>query len=52
LEDAQLNPSDIGYINAHGTSTNVNDRVETLAIKQALGDVAYKVPVSSTKSKA
>lgn len=51
LRDAQKNPEEIDYINAHGTSTQVNDRVETIAIKQALGaDVAYKVPVSSTKS--
>jgi 3-oxoacyl-[acyl-carrier-protein] synthase II len=51
LRDAQKNPTDIDYINAHGTSTQVNDRVETIAIKEALGpDVAYKVPVSSTKS--
>ena len=51
LRDAKLNPTDIDYINAHGTSTQVNDRVESLAIKEALGaDVAYKVPVSSTKS--
>jgi 3-oxoacyl-[acyl-carrier-protein] synthase II len=51
LRDAQKNPTDIDYINAHGTSTQVNDRVESLAIKEALGpDVAYKVPVSSTKS--
>jgi 3-oxoacyl-[acyl-carrier-protein] synthase II len=50
LKDAGKNPEDIHYINAHGTSTQVNDKVETLAIKEALGDVAYKVPVSSTKS--
>src|SRR5690606_7764586 len=50
LKDAGLNPTDIDYINAHGTSTTVNDKVETLAIKQSLGDHAYKVPVSSTKS--
>jgi 3-oxoacyl-[acyl-carrier-protein] synthase II len=51
LCDAGKNPADIDYINAHGTSTQVNDRVESLAIKEALGaDVAYKVPVSSTKS--
>jgi len=47
LRDAQKNPADIDYINAHGTSTQVNDRVETIAIKEALGpEVAYKVPVS------
>ena len=50
LDDARLNAEDIGYINAHGTSTAVNDKVETMAIKQALGEYAYKVPVSSTKS--
>ena len=49
LADAQVNPEDIDYINAHGTSTSVNDRVETLAIKQVFGQRAYKVPVSSTK---
>jgi 3-oxoacyl-[acyl-carrier-protein] synthase II len=51
LRDAGRNPQDVDYINAHGTSTQVNDRVETIAIKEALGaNVAYKVPVSSTKS--
>lgn len=50
LQDAGLNPTDVHYINAHGTSTSVNDKVETLAIKRALGEHAYKVPVSSTKS--
>ncbi|HXG11774.1 MAG TPA: beta-ketoacyl-[acyl-carrier-protein] synthase family protein [Gemmataceae bacterium] len=50
LRDAGLAPEDIGYVNAHGTSTRVNDRVETIALKQALGEQAYKIPVSSSKS--
>jgi 3-oxoacyl-[acyl-carrier-protein] synthase II len=50
LKDSRLNPSDIGYINAHGTSTKVNDSVETLAIKKVFGEQAYRIPVSSTKS--
>jgi 3-oxoacyl-[acyl-carrier-protein] synthase II len=50
LEDAGLNPDDVDYINAHGTSTKVNDSVETLAIKRVLGESAYKIPISSTKS--
>jgi 3-oxoacyl-[acyl-carrier-protein] synthase II len=50
LRDAQLNPSQIDYINAHGTSTEVNDRVETLAIRQSCGDDAERIPVSSIKS--
>lgn len=50
LKDASTNTDEIDYINAHGTSTAVNDKVETLAIKQALGEDAYKTPVSSTKS--
>lgn len=50
LADAGLEPTDIGYINAHGTSTPANDATETAAIKIALGDAAYGIPVSSTKS--
>ena len=50
LKDAGLNPEDIDYINAHGTSTKLNDKVETLAIKKSLGNHAKKVMVSSTKS--
>jgi len=50
LKDARLNPTDIQYINAHGTSTPVGDRIETIAIKAVFGDAAYKVAVSSTKS--
>lgn len=50
MEDAGLNPEDIDYINAHGTSTPTNDPLETKSIKLALGDHAYKVKISSTKS--
>jgi 3-oxoacyl-[acyl-carrier-protein] synthase II len=50
LADARLNVTEIGYINAHGTSTQVNDQVETLAIKKVFGEHTYKVPVSSSKS--
>ncbi len=49
LEKAGLRPEDIGYINAHGTSTKVGDEMETVAIKKVFGDYAKKLPVSSTK---
>jgi 3-oxoacyl-[acyl-carrier-protein] synthase II len=50
LRDAKLEPQQVDYVNAHGTSTDVGDRAETGAIKRAFGDHAYKVAVSSTKS--
>ena len=50
IKDAAIDPSAIGYINAHGTSTPAGDLAETMAIKAALGDAAYQVMVSSTKS--
>jgi 3-oxoacyl-[acyl-carrier-protein] synthase II len=50
LEDARIHAEQVGYINAHGTSTDVNDRVETLAIKTVFGEHARGIPVSSTKS--
>ncbi|MCA1031053.1 beta-ketoacyl-ACP synthase II [Bacillus timonensis] len=50
IEDAGLQPNDIDYINAHGTSTEYNDKFETLAIKEVFGEHAYKLAVSSTKS--
>ncbi len=50
LKDAGLVPEEVSYINAHGTSTPINDPTETAAIKKALGDHAYKVAISSTKS--
>lgn len=50
LKDARCTAEDIDYINAHGTSTAVNDRIETLSIKNAFGELAYRTPVSSTKS--
>lgn len=50
LDDAGIGPEDVDYINAHGTSTPLNDKFETMAIKTVFGDTAEKVPVSSTKS--
>jgi 3-oxoacyl-[acyl-carrier-protein] synthase II len=50
LADAGLEPGDVDYVNAHGTSTPLNDHSETQALKAALGDEAHRVPVSSTKS--
>ena len=50
LDTAGLKTTDVDYINAHGTSTGLNDRVETLAIKKVFGDQAYNIPISSTKS--
>lgn len=50
IKDAGIEPQEVNYINAHGTSTKLNDKIETLAIKKVFGDYAYKIPVSSTKS--
>jgi 3-oxoacyl-[acyl-carrier-protein] synthase II len=50
IKSAAVNPEEIDYINAHGTSTEFNDKIETLAIKNLFGDHAYKLAVSSTKS--
>src|SRR5437764_8953765 len=50
LEEASLGPEDIQYVNLHGTSTEMNDRVETRALKLALGEHAYKIPMSALKS--
>ncbi len=50
LRDAKIQPGEIDYINAHGTSTPMGDRIETKAIRRCFGEHAYKVPVSSTKS--
>lgn len=50
LKSAQINYDEVGYINAHGTSTLLGDQIEVIAIKRLFGDYAYKIPVSSTKS--
>jgi len=50
LASAEANPQDVGYISAHGTATELNDLSETKAVKAALGEFAYKIPISSTKS--
>jgi 3-oxoacyl-[acyl-carrier-protein] synthase II len=50
MEQAGISPAQVDYINAHGTSTQLNDKLETLSMKRAFGEHAYKVPISSTKS--
>ncbi|MDX1664959.1 MAG: beta-ketoacyl-ACP synthase II [Candidatus Promineifilaceae bacterium] len=50
LADAAMEPEEIDYVSAHGTATELNDKFETMALKSALGDAAYQIPVSSTKS--
>jgi 3-oxoacyl-[acyl-carrier-protein] synthase II len=50
IKDAGISPTEVGYINAHGTSTKYGDELETMAIKTVFGNNARKVPVSSTKS--
>lgn len=50
MSDAGVSPEEVGYVNLHGTSTQLNDRIETQAVKLAFGDHAYKIPMSGTKS--
>ena len=50
LQDADLQAEEVDYINAHGTSTPINDKSETIAIKRVFGEKAYNIPISSTKS--
>jgi 3-oxoacyl-[acyl-carrier-protein] synthase II len=50
MRDAKISPDDIGYVNAHGTSTPIGDAIETTALKHVFGERAKKVPISSTKS--
>jgi 3-oxoacyl-[acyl-carrier-protein] synthase II len=50
MEEAGITPAEVSYINAHGTGTPTNDKAETLAMKQAMGEQAYRIPISSTKS--
>jgi 3-oxoacyl-[acyl-carrier-protein] synthase II len=50
LDDAGVAPGDVDYINAHGTSTKLNDATETLAIKKVFGEMSYRIPISATKS--
>ena len=50
MKDARVSPDDVGYVNAHGTSTPIGDAIETVALKRVFGERAKKVPISSTKS--
>ena len=50
LDDAHVTPADVDYVNAHATSTQMNDKYETIALKRALGELAYQIPISATKS--
>jgi 3-oxoacyl-[acyl-carrier-protein] synthase II len=50
MQEAEITPKVISYVNAHGTGTPINDKLETLAMKTAFGEDAYRIPISSTKS--